>query len=105
MDKKEFARQIILSSNGIAKTAGFLSAGLSKTDVGKLHKDGYIKRINHGYYQLADSDGVSEEQLLATLIPEGIVCVWNPLFFTMATAILRRPYGRLPSPAPLLTAS
>lgn len=80
MDKKNLARQIILTSNGIAKTANFLAAGFSKTDIGKLHKDGYIERVHHGYYQLADYD-VSEEQLLATLIPEGIVCVESALFY------------------------
>ena len=41
---------------------------------------GYLDRVRHGYYQLAEKDTVSEEQLLATLIPKGIVCVESALF-------------------------
>lgn len=36
--------------------------------------------IRHGYYQLAEADTSSEEQLLAVLIPKGIVCVESALF-------------------------
>ena len=81
MTKQNIAKQVLAASNGIAKTAYFLSAGLSKTEVCALHNDGYLERIRHGYYQLANNDNVSEEQLLATLIPEGIVCVESALFY------------------------
>ena len=36
--------------------------------------------MRHGYYQLAGQDSPSEERLLATLIPKGIVCVESALF-------------------------
>ena len=36
--------------------------------------------MRHGYYQLAEANISSEEQLLAVLIPKGIVCVESALF-------------------------
>jgi len=80
MTKKEMAKQIVAASGGIAKTSDFTAAGLSKSDVCTLSNEGYLERIRHGYYQLADNLNVSEEQLLATLIPEGIVCMESALF-------------------------
>ncbi len=80
MVKKDTAKQVVAALGGIAKTADFLSAGLSKTDVCALHNEGYLERIRHGYYQLADNAAIMEEQLIATLIPEGIVCVESALF-------------------------
>lgn len=62
------------------KTSEFVSAGLSNFDVVNLCNDGYIERIRHGYYQLAEKN-VKEEQILAALLPEGIVCVESALFY------------------------
>ena len=35
----------------------------------------------HGYYQLAEQEDIKEEQVLATLLPESIVCVESALFY------------------------
>ncbi len=80
MTKKELAKQVLATSGGIAKTEKFIIAGLAKYDISNLHKEGYLERIRHGYYQLAENDDIREEQLLATLLPEGIVCVESALF-------------------------
>ena len=80
VDKKKTAERIIRNAGGIVKTSEFVSAGLSNFDVVNLCNDGYIERIRHGYYQLAEQCVSSEEQLLATLIPKGIVCVESALF-------------------------
>ncbi len=80
MTKKETAEQIVAASGGIAKTADFVAAGLSKSDICALNNEGFLDRIRHGYYQLADNTNISEEQLLAALIPEGIVCMESALF-------------------------
>ena len=45
-----------------------------------LCNTGYLERIRHGYYQLADWDTSSEEQLIAVLIPKAIICVESALF-------------------------
>ena len=80
MDKKKTIEKIICNAGGIAKTSEFVSAGLSNFDVAHLCSDGYIKRLRHGYYQLAHNEDISEEQVLASLLPEGIVCVESALF-------------------------
>ena len=80
VNKKLIAKTTIENSKGIAKTADFIAAGLSKQDVCALCNDGYIERVRHGYYALAEENDVSEEQLIQTFLPESIVCVESALF-------------------------
>lgn len=81
MDKKTLSKQVIIEKGGIAKTSDFVAAGIPAVDVVNLCNTGYLERIRHGYYQLADGDTSSEEQLLATLIPKAIICVESALFY------------------------
>ena len=80
MDKETLSKQVIIEKGGIAKTSDFVAAGIPAVDVVNLCNTGYLERIRHGYYQLADWDIPSEERLLATLIPKAIVCVESALF-------------------------
>ena len=80
MDKKTLSKQVIIEKGGIAKTSDFVAAGIPAVDVVNLCNTGYLERIRHGYYQLADGDAPSEEQLLAALIPKAIICVESALF-------------------------
>lgn len=80
MNIKTVAKQVLIEKGGVAKSADFVAAGMRAVDVVNLCKAGYLDRIRHGYYQLAEADTSSEEQLLATLIPKGIVCVESALF-------------------------
>ena len=80
MSKKTIAKTTIENSKGIAKTAQLISAGLSKSDISNLCNSGYIVRVRHGYYSLAEANDTKEEQLLQTLLPEAIVCVESALF-------------------------
>ena len=80
MDKKIISKQVIIEKGGIAKTSDFVAAGIPAVDIVNLCNAGYLERIRHGYYQLAEADTSSEEQLLAVLIPKGIVCVESALF-------------------------
>ena len=81
MNKKMLIKKVISESNGIAKASQLIDAGLSKTDVRKFATDGYITRVRHGYYSLADCSDISEEQLIQSLLPEAIVCVESALFY------------------------
>ena len=81
VDKKETIKNIIHNNNGIAKTADFIAEGLTNYDVANLCKRGYLERIRHGYYQLAGREDIKEEQVLATLLPESIVCMESALFY------------------------
>lgn len=81
MGKKKTAEKVIHHAGGIAKTSEFVAAGLSNFDVANLCRAGAIERIRHGYYQLAEKEAVKEEQILASLLPEGVVCVESALFY------------------------
>lgn len=80
MDKKTLSKQVIIEKGGIAKTSDFVAAGIPAVDIVNLCNIGYLERIRHGYYQLADWDTSSEEQLIAALIPKAIICVESALF-------------------------
>ena len=81
MTKQEIANKVLIEKSGIAKTADFLSAGLKKPDLTMLCSVGFLERVRHGFYRLADNQNLSEERLLSALIPEGIVCVESALFY------------------------
>lgn len=80
MDLRAAARDVIESKGGIAKSADFVAAGIRAVDVVSLCNAGYLNRVRHGYYQMAEQNEATEEQMLATLIPQGIVCVESALF-------------------------
>ncbi len=80
VDKKTLSKQVIIEKGGIAKTSDFVAAGIPAVDVVNLCNTGYLERIRHGYYQLADGNTSSEEQLIATLLPKAIICVESALF-------------------------
>ena len=80
VDLRAAARNVIKSKGGIAKSADFVAAGIRAVDVVSLCNTGYLDRVRHGYYQMAAQSDVTEEQMLATLIPQGIVCVESALF-------------------------
>ena len=80
VDLRAAARNVIESKGGIAKSADFVAAGIRAVDVVSLCNAGYLDRVRHGYYQMAEQSDATEEQMLATLIPQGIVCVESALF-------------------------
>lgn len=80
VDIRAAARNVIVNKGGIAKSADFVAAGIRAVDIVNLCNAGYLDRIRHGYYQMAELSETSEEQMLATLIPQGIVCVESALF-------------------------
>lgn len=80
MDIREMAKEVIARNGGIAKSADFVAAGMRAVDVVNLCNAGYLDRVRHGYYRMAEQVAVSEEQMLAALVPQGIVCVESALF-------------------------
>lgn len=80
MDIRKQVKEVIVNSGGIAKSADFVAAGIRAADVVNLCNAGILSRVRHGYYELTEKSEVSEEQLLATLVPKGIVCVESALF-------------------------
>ena len=80
MDIRKQVKEVIVNNGGIAKSADFVVAGIRAADVVNLCNAGILSRVRHGYYELTEKSEVSEEQLLATLVPKGIVCVESALF-------------------------
>lgn len=80
MDIQALAKEVIISKGGVAKSADFVAAGIPAAEVVHLHNIGYLERVCHGYYLLAEQRTLSNEQLLATLLPQGIICVETALF-------------------------
>ena len=80
MDIQNEVRNIIVQQGGIAKSADFVAAGISAVQVVSMCNEGFLERVLHGYYSLAEHDTASEEQMLAKLFPKGIVCVESALF-------------------------
>lgn len=81
VDIRAVAKNVIESKGGIAKSADFVAAGIRAVDVVNLCNAGYLDRIRHGYYQMAEQGEATEEQILAKLIPNGVVCVESALFY------------------------
>lgn len=71
---------VFKKGNGIARTADFNANGISTQEVAKLCKEGRLLRIKHGYYQSADDLYLSDEQILASLLPEAVICLESVLF-------------------------
>ena len=80
MDIRKQIKEVIINNGGIAKSADFVAAGIRAADVVNLCNAGILSRVRHGYYEITEKSEVSEEQLLATLVPKGIVCVESALF-------------------------
>lgn len=79
MNNFEIAKQVIINAGGIAKTSDFKSAGLKNYEVSALCEKNRIDRIRQGFYCLSDN-AVSEEQLLSSVLPEGIICLESALY-------------------------
>lgn len=81
MDKKIIVKRVIEESNGLAKTSQFNLAGIANYELADMCNNGFLKRLRHGYYQLASEDNPTEEQIIATFLPEGIICLESALFY------------------------
>lgn len=72
--------QVIDSNNGIAKASDLVTAGISRQKIRQLCNNGFIQRICQGYYKLAKQSDFSEEQLIATTIPKGVISLESALY-------------------------
>ena len=77
---REQVPAVLDENGGIAKSADFVSSGIRAMELVNLCNTGYLTRVRHGYYELAKNSEVSEESMLAALVPQGIVCVESALF-------------------------
>ena len=80
MKHKEIIKNIISQSGGIAKLSALTSAGVPKEKIYKLCADGFLHRVRQSYYQLGDELNLSDEQVIASTIPEAIISMESALF-------------------------
>ncbi len=79
MANMEAANRVFAQSNGLAKASDMMAAGITLPALRSLCRQGHIQRIRHGWYQLTGQEYVPEEQLLASLMPEAVLCVESAL--------------------------
>ena len=79
MNISENIRNIITNAGGVARTADFNAAGYANYTVSDMSKRGLILRIRSGYYTLPEQDQ-REEEIIAQLFPDGILCYDSALF-------------------------
>ena len=72
-------RNIITDAGGVARTADFNAAGYANYTVSDMCKRGLIVRVRSGYYALPEQEQ-REEEAIAQLFPDGIVCYDSALF-------------------------
>ena len=75
----EKIQRIINNAAGVARTADFNKAGYPNYLVSDLYKQGIIERVRNGYYSLPKQDE-REEEIIARLFPDCIVCLDSALF-------------------------
>ena len=80
LEHKDTIKNIISANGGIAKLSALTSAGVPKEKIYKLCSDGFIQRVRQGYYQLADELILSDEQVIASTIPEATISMESALF-------------------------
>lgn len=80
LNKKEILKAVIEDNGGIAKTSDFTINGINKYEVAAFCKEGVIERIRRGFYQLPESENITEERLIQKFLPQGVICVESALF-------------------------
>jgi len=68
-------------NNGLIKTSDMLYLGMSAHEIRKFTMDGVIERVRQGYYQMGTDSDPSDEELIAKLFPDGVICMNAALFF------------------------
>lgn len=81
LNRLEVVGEIFDRAGTIAKTSDFVKRGFTNYDVTQLCRQGVITRIRNGYYWLSKNKPPTEEELIAKLIPQGIVCVESAIFY------------------------
>ena len=64
-ERKAAAEAAIRKNCGVVSHEALIAEGLSKTDIHRLSKAGYIKSIRRGYYSAGDNSASEEERIAA----------------------------------------
>lgn len=73
----------LLEAEGIARSRELEGAGLSRSQIQRLVRQGVLQRVGHGLYRLADAPIAETDDLAsaARLVPGGVLCLLSALRF------------------------
>lgn len=80
MDYKQIVEKIIDSNNGIAKMSMFVAEGIPREKIYELYSTGFLERVSQGYYKIASSPEFTDEQIIASTIPDAVISMESALF-------------------------
>lgn len=80
MDYKQIVEKIIDSNNGIAKMSMFIAEGIPREKIYELYSIGFLERVSRGYYKIASSSEFTDEQIIASTIPDAVISMESALF-------------------------
>lgn len=81
MSKIMVAHDIAAAYDGITRTSDFNTGGIRNDELSKFCENGELYRVRQGVYSATPVDEISEELLLAKLLPDAIICVESALYF------------------------
>jgi len=82
-DRFQRAVSIFKHKGGVLKTAEVLKAGIHRSTLYALVKNGKLERLCRGVYRMTDSSPLSNPDLIlvAKRIPKGVICLLSALSF------------------------
>ena len=75
MRDHEKIKEIFERYGGIMRTYQLTSEKIFYDDIQSLIDDGLIEKVRTGYYQLTDTENMSEAATITRLFPDGILCM------------------------------
>lgn len=73
--------KIINSKNGIAKISEFINDGIPREKIYKMCSAGFLERVSRGYYKIAKKSRFSDEQIIASTIPDAVISMESALSY------------------------
>jgi len=65
----------------LIKTKELTELGVRSDDIPKFLRQGLLEKVTHGCYRLAANTDISDEALIASLYPDGVLCMYTALFY------------------------
>lgn len=54
---------------------------MGRGEVVNLCNAGYLTRVRHGYYRMADAPPANDAELISAILPQAIICMESALFY------------------------
>jgi len=65
----------------LIKTKELTELGIRSEDIVRFLEQGRLEKITHGCYRLVSNTDISDESLIASLYPDGVLCMYTALFY------------------------